>query len=87
MPYRQGLPLLQYIVIPLRVRPPIPPVDQSRRRVAVPVNYAAVGFRQFGRRGRGVVHHIEQAHLPLPLRPHLPENPNLPQNRRKQAYG
>ena len=78
MPNRQASPLLQNLIVPLRVRPPRPAIDRGVAAIASANNTTTVAHRR--RRGREaaavdfgdlrLVHHVEQAHLPLPLRSH-----------------
>lgn len=53
VPNGEGLPLLQNLIVPLRVRPPVPSIDQT---VTDAVDGTAVGFDNLG---GGGVHHIE----------------------------
>jgi hypothetical protein len=68
LPHGERTALLEDIEVPCRVGPPVPPVD---RRVAPSRSGGGTvgGGAQLGGDGR-LVDHVEQAHLPLPLRPH-----------------
>jgi len=69
LPHGERAALLEDLEVPCRVGPPVPPVD---RRVAPRRGGGGAvggGAAQLGGDG-GLVDHVEEAHLPLPLRPH-----------------
>jgi hypothetical protein len=74
LPHGERAALLEELELPRRVGPPVPPVD-GRRRVgrrggAVDGGAAELGG-EGGHGGLVVVDHVEEAHFPLPFRPHV----------------
>ena len=62
LPNGKTLPLLQNLKVPLRKRPPGPPIDE-----VVVVGGSAAGFRHLS---GAVVNHVEQARYPVSLCTH-----------------
>lgn len=72
LPNRKRLPLLQYLVIPGGVGPPIPAVHKAASAaatIAAAVGQGAVHSPGLGGDG-GIAHHVKKAHLSLPLCSH-----------------
>lgn len=66
LPHGERAALLEDLEIPRRVGPPRPPVDGRVDRDGAAVGGGATELGGDG----GLVDHVEEAHLALPLRPH-----------------
>ena len=69
LPHGERASLLEDLKIPRRVWPPVPPVDGGVGPAHGGGGAVSGAAAELGGDG-GLVDHVEEAHLPLPLRPH-----------------
>jgi hypothetical protein len=69
LPHGERAALLEDLKIPRRVWPPVPPVDGGVGPARGGGGAVGGAAAELGGDG-GLVDHVEEAHLPLPLRPH-----------------
>ena len=69
LPHGERASLLEDLKIPRRVWPPVPPVDGGVGPARGGGGAVGGAAAELGGDG-GLVDHVEEAHLPLPLRPH-----------------